>query len=146
MKILNKDLATYIIDIAKAEGLPLQLSKLIACQSAFETDNWTSDNFKKNANGFGYKFVSGGKWQLQTPGIQSTESDHYAAYSVFENSINEICDWIKRRQKEGKFPVDLTTIQTPQQYAYLLKDCGYYGSKKEDYAAGIEMYFKQLEV
>ena len=124
--------------------MPLQLSKFIACQSAFETNNWTNHNFLQNKNGFGYKQVIGGRFQLSKGGIHSTESDNYAAYATFEDSIKEICAWILRRVKEGRFPRDLTTIQLPEQYAYLLKSCGYYGGLETDYAKGIAMYFEKL--
>lgn len=126
------------------EGLPLQLSKLMACQSCFETANWTNKNFLKNNNGFGYKYVKGAKHQLKTSGIHSTETDNYAAYATFPDSIKEVCDWIKRRQTECKFPNDLTVIQFPEQYAFLLKSCGYYGGKQTDYAHGIASNLEKL--
>lgn len=137
--------AKYIMNVVLSDPeMPMQLSKLIACQSAFETNNWTNNNFIKNNNGFGYKQVIGGRFQLAKGGIHSTESDNYAAYATFEDSIKEICAWIKRRQKEGKFPSDLVTIQFPENYAYLLKSCGYYGGLETDYVKGIEMYFEKL--
>ncbi len=141
---MDKVRAHIITAVCLNEGMPLQLSKLIACQSCFETANWTSSNFIKNNNGFGYKHFVGSKHQLIGKGIKSTESDNYAAYLSFEDSIKEICDWIKRRQKENKFPRDLTLIQMPEQYAFLLKSCGYYGAKETDYAKGLAMYIAQL--
>lgn len=143
--MINRGYANKVISIVTNQGLPLQLSKLIACQSAVETGNFTSHAFILNNNGFGYKHVEGAKLQLPTAGIQSTESDKYAAYSSYDNSILEICRWIGRRQKETKFPHNLLTIQTPLQYATLLKNCGYYGGKLEDYANGIQMYLYTLE-
>lgn len=134
----------FVIERAQSMGMPVQLSRLMACQSAFETENWTNNAFLKSFNGFGYKHVDGAKLQLPTPAVHSTESDYYAAYASFENSIKEVCLWIRRRQKEGKFPQDLLKIQTPEQYAMLLKQCGYYGGKEIDYAAGIARYLKEL--
>ena len=103
-----------------------------------------SNNFIKNNNGFGYKYVKGGKYQLPDGGIKSTESDNYAAYAAFADSIKEVCAWIVRRQKESKFPKDLTMIQMPEQYAFLLKSCGYYGAKETNYAKGLAMYLEKL--
>jgi len=142
---MNKELANTVITTAMTHGMPLQLSKLLACQSAFETENWTSNAFKKSNNGFGYKHVDGAKLQLPKPSVHSTESDFYAAYANFEDSIYEICLWIGRRQKQTKFPQDLVSIQTPEQYASLLKSCGYFGGKEEDYAEGIANYLKLLQ-
>ena len=142
--MINKTFANKIVEVALQNGMPEQLSKLIACQSAFETNNFTSNAFKKNNNGFGYKYYEGSKYQLGK-GIQSTEADCYASYKTFDDSISEVCSWIKRRQKEGKFPSDLTTIKTASIYAKLLKGCGYYGSKEAHYAQGTNKYLKAWE-
>lgn len=143
--MIKKVFSDKVIEVALANGIPIQLSRLMACQSALETDNFTSKNFLEDNNGFGYKFYAKSDWQLKTPGIHSTETDCYAAYATFENSVKEICHWILRRQKETKFPQDLITIQTPEQYAHLLKSCGYYGGKEADYAAGIARYLKEFD-
>jgi len=141
--MINKSFADFVIQTALKEGMPLQLSRLMACQSALETNNFRSNAFIKNNNGFGYKYYKGSAYQ-NGKGITSTESDPYAAYANFEDSIQEICSWIKRRRKEFKFPVDLTKIQTGDQYAHLLKECGYYGGQEGDYARNINNYLKQL--
>ncbi len=124
--------------------IPMDLAKLIACQSAFETNNFTSNNFLKSNNGFGYKHVNNAKLQLPNVKVHSTESDFYANYATFSDSIEEVIQWIFRRQKEKKFPSDLSTIETTEQYARLLKNCGYYGGKFEDYSNGMNMYFKSI--
>lgn len=141
--MLNKDRANEVIQTSLKDGMPIQLSKLIACQGAFESDNFTSRVFLADNNSFGYKYTAKSDHQ-DGPGLVSTEGDHYAHYKTFDDSIQEICSWIKRRQAEAKFPVDLTKIQTGNDYAYLLKSCGYFGSKENDYAAGINMYLKEL--
>lgn len=142
--MINKIFADRVISQTKANGMPLQLSKLIAAQSGYETANWTSNAFVKGNNGFGYKFVKNTALQLRIPVVKSTEKDYYAAYATFEMSITEICSWIVRRQKETKFPQDLVSIQTPEQYAHLLKNCDYYGGKENDYATGLHKYLAQL--
>ncbi len=141
---MDKVQANIIVAHCLQKGKPLQLSKLIACQSAFETENWTNNNYLLNKNGFGYKRFVGSSHQLLGGGIKSTEGDNYAAYATFNHSIDEICAWIDRRQKQGTFPRDLTTIQFPEQYALLLKQCGYYGGLERDYARGIEKYLEKL--
>jgi len=143
--MINIKYSNIIINAALSFGeIPVQLARLMAAQSAHETNNFTSNNFIKNNNGFGYKFVKGAKLQLTTSGIHSTESDNYAAYATFEDSIKEVCLWILRRRKEARFPQDLTAIQNPEQYAKLLKQCGYYGGKEQDYANGLNFFLKQI--
>ena len=142
--MINKIYSDKVINTAIENGIPMQLAKLMACQSAVETANFTSNAFQKDNNGFGYKYVEGASLQLAQEGIHSTETDNYAAYPSFDNSIIEICHWIGRRQKQTKFPQDLVTIQTPLQYATLLKNCEYYGGQGEDYANGMQVYLNQL--
>lgn len=130
MKKIDTTKAQVVFTVATQHEMPMHLARLMACQSAFETDNWTNNAFLKSNNGFGYKHVDGAKLQLPTPAVHSTESDYYAAYESFDKSIIEICLWIGRRQKEMKFPRDLVSIHTPEQYAALLKACGYTVVKK----------------
>ena len=142
--MINKLLANQVVKVAMNKGIPLQLAKLMACQSAFETANFKSNAFRKNNNGFGYKYFKDSAYQLGK-GITSTEKDPNAAYQTFDNSIEEVCAWIKRRQRDLKFPFDLTKIQTPEDYAHLLKACNYFGSEVEHYAKGLNKYLKQIE-
>jgi uncharacterized FlgJ-related protein len=138
-----------IFDAARADGMPVILSNLIVAQSKHETTDvkkkqpYTSNAFVKNNNAFGYKAVKGAKWQLG-PGITSSEKDPYANYASVENSVHELTDWIKRRQKQGKFPSDLNTITEPVQYANLLKACGYFGDPVQNYISGLTKYNKDF--
>lgn len=141
--MINKKFSDQVIDVAMRNDIPSQLSKLMACQSAVETYNFSSNAFNQNNNGFGYKYFEKSSHQ-KGKGIHSSESDFYADYATFQDSIEEICSWIKRRQKELKFPGDLTKIQTGEDYAHLLKDCDYFGAKESDYANGINNYLKML--
>ena len=132
----NQETGSLIYSTAFSDGMPENLCALIEAQSKHETDDYSSNAFVKDNNCFGYKYVSGAHWQLST-GITSSEGDPYARYASIQNSVHEICDWIKRRQKEHKFPFDLTTVSTPETYAILLKNCGYYGDTTANYIAGI---------
>lgn len=131
-----QDYFQKIKQIAIADGMPVRLSELIAAQAAHETANFGSKVFLQNDNCFGYKYVKGAIWQ-DGAGRTSTEGDPYAKYSSIANSVHELTAWIRRRQKEGKFPPDLTTITTPLGYASLLKVCGYYGDTTQNYTAGL---------
>lgn len=139
----NTQLSTLVYAIAFGDGMPDQLCKLIVAQAKHETDDFSSHAFEYNNNCFGYKYVKGAKWQMG-PGITSTEHDPYAHYEDVAHSVHEICDWIKRRQHEGKFPADLRTITSPAQYAQLLKACGYYGDTLSDYTTGLNHFLNSL--
>lgn len=130
-----KDYFNIIKSTAVTEGMPLQLATLVAAQAAHETGNFTSNVFLQCNNCFGYKYVNGTSLQDGACN-KSPEGNDYAHYADIEHSVKEICGWIKRRLNEGRFPT-LTTIQTPLQYASLLKNCGYYGDTEANYTAGI---------
>lgn len=130
-----QDYFNIIKSTAVNEGMPLQLATLVAAQAAHETEDFTSDLFNSCNNCFGYKYVEGASLQTH-PCHKSPEGNYYAGYADIEHSAMEICGWIKRRLNEGRFPA-LTAIQTPLQYASLLKNCGYYGDTEANYTAGI---------
>ena len=141
--MINKKYSDEILSICEYAGIPDQLSKLIACQGALESQNFTSHVFVTDNNAYGYKYVKGAHLQAGE-GLKSTETDHYAHYSIWENSALEIVLWIKRRKKEGKFPADLNEIKTPEDYAHYLKACGYFGGKEADYANDLAYYLKTI--
>lgn len=133
---------SIIYNTARAGGIPAALSLLLIAQAKHETGNFTSNFFKQYNNAFGYSYVPGGKWQLPAGGSIADNGKPIAAYSTLANSVNEIVDWIKRRQNEGKFPADLSTITGPDQYAQLLKSAGYYGDTLANYARGLRSFFE----
>jgi hypothetical protein len=127
-----------IYNTAIADGLPPNMANLLVAQSKHETGNYTSNAYLKNNNLFGYKYVKGAKFQVG-PGIKSSESDPYAHYSTINDSVHELTAWIERRQGEGKFPVNLTTLSS-MEYAVLLKNCGYFGDPLNNYISGLNHY------
>ncbi len=139
----KQEISSLIYATAFGEGMPANMCTLIVAQSKHETADFTSNAFIKNNNGFGYKYVPGGKYQSGA-GITSTEHDPYAKYDSLENSVKEICAWIRRREHEMKFPADLSSITTPTQYATLLKQCGYFGDPVGNYIAGLTHYLNNV--
>lgn len=135
----NEEIGSLIYATAFSDVMPAYMCSLIVAQSKHETGNYTSNAFKKNNNCFGYKYVKGAKFQI-APGITSSEGNPYAKYATIENSVHELCAWIGRRQKEKKFPKDLTEINTPELYAGILKACGYYGDPLKNYISGLTHY------
>ncbi len=135
---------TLIYNTAIADGMPPILSQLIIAQAKHETGNFTSGLTNDN-NLFGYSFVPGAKWQLPTPSTITEGGRLNARYAIKQNSVHEMTDWIKRRQSEGKFPANLSSINTPESYALLLKNSGYYQATWSAYANGIRKWWEQLE-
>ena len=129
----------------KEYRFPDQLSKLIVAQAKHESANYTSKVFKENNNLFGYKFVG---QSLASKGTKApaNEGDYYAKYKSVKDSVLELIKWIQRRQKENKFPADLSTITTPGQYAQLLKQSGYYGDKVTTYTNALTKWLKTVSV
>lgn len=128
----------------KNKGLPPVLSSLLVAQSAHETGNFTSNFFKNYNNAFGYSYVPGGVYQVGA-GTLADNGQPIAAYRTIEDSTKEVIDWIYRRVKEGKFPADLFTINTPEQYAQLLKAANYYGDTLQNYSAGLKRFFTAIQ-
>lgn len=120
-----------VYDAAIKGGLPVPLSLLLVSQSKHESNNYTSPIFLDCNNSFGYKAV------------RSSCDLHpdYQNYQDIEGSTIEIVNWIYRRLNEGNFP-PLETITTPEQYAQLLKQNGYYGDSISNYTAGLIRWFK----
>jgi len=131
-----------IYNKAIADGMPAILSTLIVAQARHETGNYTSNVFKTCNNCFGYKWV--GQSTSKGPCTGSPEGDSYAAYASIEDSVHELTAWIKRRQRDGKFPANLSSITTPDQYATLLKNSGYYGAPVNEYLAGLIHWLNQI--
>lgn len=123
-------------------GLPATLANLLIAQAKHETGNYTSRFFTQYNNAFGYSYA-GSKYQTG-PGPTADNGQPIGVYGSLADSVREIVDWIYRRVREGKFPADLSTIQTPEQYAALLKSAGYYGDTLANYTRGLKNFFLNL--
>ena len=126
------------------KGLPPVLAAILISQAKHESGNFSSSAFVDGNNAFGYTYVPGAKWQTTTPGRIADNGQPLATYASLEDSTREVVDWIHRRQKEGKFPIDLTAITNTDQYAKLLKAAGYYGDSFENYAKGLARWFVDM--
>jgi len=124
-------------------GLPATLSSLLIAQAAHETADFTSPFFRNYNNAFGYSYIPGARYQVG-PGSLADNGTPIAVYNSLEDSVKEIIDWIYRRVADGKFPKDLSTITTPEQYATLLRNSGYFTDSATNYAAGIRSFFIQV--
>jgi uncharacterized FlgJ-related protein len=133
-----------IFQAAINNGVPVKLAELITAQAKHESANFTSNVFKQNNNLFGYKYVGQSIASRGTPAPAAEgKSMFYAKYENVADSVTELTNWIKRRQKEKKFPKDLNTIKTPEIYAGLLKASSFYGATLTDYLTGLKKYLKE---
>ncbi len=135
-KIVDMNIESIIKRTAQEFGMPENMQLLLVAQAKHETGNFTSNAFIKNKNLYGYKYVSGAQYQL-AKGITSSEGNAYASYASIEDSVREVCAWIRRRQNESKFPSDLSSL-TAHSYAQLLKNSGYYGDTVANYAKALQ--------
>ena len=124
-----------IYDTAISRGFNDTTAKLLVAQSAHETGNWTSNAFRKHNNGFGYMYLKGSKWQTGSRGLIADNKLPVADYKSLADSTNEVVDWLKRRQNEGKFKIE--ELNTPEKYAKALKDNKYYGAAYSIYLGGM---------
>lgn len=138
------DIEQIIFSTAIKDGMPQTLAKLLVAQSKVETNNYQHRFFTIGLNAFGYSYVPGAKWQLDRGGPLADNGVPIAQYSSIENSVHEIASWIKRRQAEGKFPANLNEITTPDEYATLLKNAGYYQADLSTYTGALLYWFENL--
>lgn len=131
-----------IYNKALSLGMPQFVATCIVLQAAHETAGFTSNVFKSCNNLNGYKWV--GQSTALGPCLKSPEGDFYAKYATIEDSVTELVAWIKRRQKDGKFPADLNTITSLNQYAELLKNSGWYGDTVYNYVNGLYYWSQKL--
>lgn len=126
------------------QGLPDILAEIVVGQSAHETNGWTSNFFINNNNCFGYSCVPGAKWQDGCSAGKADNGQKVGNYNTIEDSCQEMVDWIYRRQNEGKFPSDLESITTSDQYTQLLKDNGYYGDSFANYSTDVKKWLSKI--
>lgn len=125
-------------------GLPDPLAGYAVAQAAWESADFNSHVFQVDHNLNGYKWV-GSRYQTG-PGLPSPEGDNYGHYGSYQDSAKELVDWIYRRVRDGVFPLNLSAINSPKQYAQLLKDADYYGDPVDKYAKGLEFWLKKYSV
>jgi len=135
-----------IFDVAVMDGMPETLTRLMVGQSKFETGDYTNKHCKLHNAFFSYMLDPRSRWQVPGGGTIADNGKPVAKYATIDDSVHELTSWIKRRQKEGRFPKNLNEIDTPEKYAALLQKCGFYQGwphltpeqNLEAYAEGIE--------
>lgn len=134
------DPGQIIYNTLKGDGIPDPLSSIVVAQAKHETANFTSNVYRTCNNAFGYKAVYNAPQCTQSP-----EGNSYEYYpGGVADSAHEISAYLKRRVADGSFP-PLYQITSPEQYATLLKNAGYYGAPLSVYTTGIKRWFQKYE-
>lgn len=115
-----------IFDVAVMDGMPELLARFMVGQSKFETGDYKNDHCKLHNAFFSYMLDPHSRWQVPGGGPIADNGAPVAKYATIDDSVHEMTSWIKRRQKDGKFPKNLNEIDTAEKYAYLLQTCGFY--------------------
>lgn len=138
------NIANRIYNTCIENGMPALLSQFIVGQSGNETGGWTSKFFTENNNCFGYSCDPNSDWQNGCSTSNADNGVQVGNYDNVEDSTMEVVSWINRRVSDGKFPSDLSTIATADQYAQLLQNSGYYTSNESSYAANIKKWLTNV--
>lgn len=135
---------TLIYTAARGAGVPDAVARIIAAQARHETGNYTSRVFKADNNAFGYKFVGQSNAVPGTKAPANEGPTPYARYKSVQDSVIEMVNWLKRRQREGKLKI--AELTTPEKYAAALKQSGYYGAPESLYATAVARHLKSLAI
>lgn len=113
------------------------LANLMVAQSKFESNNYTSNVYKKNNNAFGYTYYSGSAYQLGKGTSNTAENLSYGRYVKVSDSAREVGDWICRRHSS------FVNVKTVAEYAHVMKVNAYYTGNESNYAAGMKLYYNE---
>lgn len=147
-----------IYDTALNEGFNPAAAKLIVAQARFESADYTSNVFNKNLNTSGMKFIgqplatrgtlapmNERSIRCQKEGI-CANGDHYAKFASVSDSAKDKIQRNFNRTIRGVTPEQLKNIRTPEEFAKLLKQRGYYGDKETTYAYGLKAKLLRIEI
>jgi ribosomal protein S8 len=114
-----------IYDTAIKQGFNPNAAKLIAAQARFESADYTSNVFLLNNNTSGIKFIG---QPNSIRGSISPEGDYYAKFNTIQDAINDKIVRLYNINMRGVSPQQLKKSTTPDDFARLLKQRGYYGN------------------
>lgn len=157
-----------IVDVAMQNGFEPEAALLVAAQVRLETADYSSCIMKCNNNLFGMKFVGQalakrgtlapnkevskgckpnkyvGSCDCERTGDGCIDSDHYARYNSVSDSISDAITRLFEKTRKGVTPEQLKTAKTPEEYADLQKQRGYFGASASEYAAGLKSKLKKI--
>lgn len=147
-----------IYETAIKEGFNPAAAKLIVAQARFESADYTSNVFRNNLNTSGMKYIG---QPLATRGSlapmnersatcraggQCANGDHYAKFASVADSAKDKIQRNYNITMKGVTPAQLKAATTPEEFARLLKQRGYYTDKETTYANGLRAKLMRIQI
>lgn len=147
-----------IYDVAIKNGFKPSAAKMVVAQARFESADYTSNVFKNNLNTSGMKYIG---QPLATRGTLAPVSersakcvregvcsnrDYYAKFASVSDSAKDKIERNFSKTIKGVTPEQLKNAQTPEEFARLLKQRGYYQDKETTYANGLKAKLLRIQV
>lgn len=140
MTINNNHSTVY--NVAKSEGATDTFARLVVSQFTHESNNFTSNVFKKNNNPLGMKVPAKRKSPFilgaGTSAPSNEGSTPYAKFASLADATRDLFHWLRYNK------INFDAIYSPGQYAAILKQKGYYGDSQENYTNALNRFFKQF--
>jgi uncharacterized FlgJ-related protein len=147
-----------IYDVAIRNGFSLAAAKLVVAQARFESADYTSNVFQKNLNTSGMKYIgqplaSRGTLAPMSErsascrrGESCVNSDYYAKFSSIADSVKDKIERNYSLTIRGVTPDQLKKASSPEEFAQLLKQRGYYGDTVQNYSRGLKSKLLRIQV
>lgn len=147
-----------IYELAVSEGFNPTVAKFIVAQARLESSDYDSAVFMKNNNMYGMKFV---KQPLATRGTLAPlnersksckesndckDSDHYAKYKTPIDSPRDVIQRLYKKERSGVGFNELNNSKSPDEFASLLKQRGYYGGTPQHYSAMLKAKLIRMNI
>lgn len=135
--------AETIYQAARDSGVPDTVARLMIAQSQQETGSWTSDVYLDDNNGFGMKvpsirkdpYMAGPSAHVMT----AEGSVPYAHYNNLSDSVKSLVSWIQYNK------INYSDIDTPEKYATVFKNKGYYGDALSTYLYNMTQFYAKIK-
>jgi uncharacterized FlgJ-related protein len=131
-----------VYNVARNEGASDTFARIVLAQMLHESANFTSNVFKSNNNPLGMKVPSVRKSPYiigaGTNAPANEGKTPYAKYASLGDATHDLFHWLRFNK------VDFQKITTPELYAAVLKQKGYYGDTQQNYSNAITRFFTQL--
>jgi len=139
--IINNNHST-VYRTALSEGASDTFARIVLSQMVHESANFTSNVFKQNNNPLGMKVPSVRKSPyILGAGTNAPANEGktpYARFASLADATRDLFHWLRFNK------IDFKNISTPDQYAAVLKQKGYYGDTQKNYTNALTRFFSQL--
>lgn len=142
-----------IYDIAISQGFTPTAAKFVVAQARFESSDYSSKVFLANNNTSGMKYIGQPLATRGTPAPSNEQkcgggcnSDYYAKFKSVEDSAKDKIVRLYNITMRGVTPDQLKNAKSPEEFASLLKQRGYYGGAESSYGAGLRAKLLRIQV